>query len=87
MYCEDMTTAQNPEAVIANRIKGLAKSEGIALETIWNKIGLSQRTATRYMQGHEGVRTFTVVELIKIANVLGIKLSELTPDEELQDAA
>ena len=82
-----MASAQNPEAAIADEIRGRAKAEGIALETIWSQIGLSQRTATRYMAGHTGKPTFSIQDLIGIASILGITLSELLPNEVMQDAA
>ena len=87
-----MTTATHPEAELAHNIRAAMDAKGATREQVYKRVGLSERTFDRYMDGVEGAPTFTIPQIIRIALALDVDASTLLPSgllptEPVQDAA
>lgn len=76
-YCSRMTTAQNTERAVIDRIRFHRDRLGSTNAHLISAAGIGRSTFNRYMSG-EG--SFTVRQLILIAEALGVTLHDLTGD-------
>jgi hypothetical protein len=84
-----MTTATHPEAELTANIRKAMRDNNITREQVYKRIGISDRTFDRYMEGIEGAPTFTIPQIIRIGLAVGVDASTLLPTHLLptEDAA
>ena len=84
VYCSRMATHQSDEALILDNIKSIKSARGTSDAHLIRTTGISRATFERRMRG-EG--SFTVRQVLAIAEALGATLSELATDPETMEAA
>jgi len=71
---------QTPDSEIAARILSVLSDNNLTQEALAQEIGLSYSTLRRSLEQHRGDRrSFTVLELGKIADTLGVAPAALLP--------
>lgn len=77
-----------PDGDIANRILTALSDKNLTQEALAQEIGISYSTLRRGLEQHRGDRrSFTILELGKIAHALHVSPAELLPAELKQVAA
>lgn len=75
-----MTSQIDPESVAIGRaVRGAIVSAGMSLAEVAERVDIAPRTMSRRVNG---ALPFTFPELVKIANVCGVKVSELVASAE-----
>ena len=73
-------TPTTPDSEIADRILTALSDKNLTQEALAQEIGISYSTLRRGLEQHRGDRrSFTILELGKIANTLGVSPAALLP--------
>lgn len=77
-YGLPMTTANEAESQLARNIENHLAAKGVTRKALFDQAGISRNTFERHM-ANPG--KFTVFQLMRIASVLNVNLSEILPNE------
>jgi transcriptional regulator with XRE-family HTH domain len=76
-----------PDSEIADLIREALSDKNLTQEELAQKIGISYSSLRRGLEQHRGdCRSFTILQLIKIASVLDLPASRLVPAQLKQPA-
>lgn len=72
-----MTTTDAVESQLARNIENQLAARGLTRKSLYDRAGISRNLFERSMAGG---RSFSVLELMRIASALGLHVSEILPE-------